>query len=206
MTMTEARSPGAPNAPAAALNSLDPETFNQFVIDSLPIGTDAAKWEALTDPRVIARTKASLTGLLSDVIGQLAEANARRQAAHGRRGFIELEADEADWRRRAIGFRRMVERRLNFVKGRLAVIHAEQPKSAPGAGKQGRRQVRRALETLARAVVEHRQRVMSGEGDEGDDERLWDHLTTVTTVNRLGEELTLAEWLEYLDDVRDEED
>jgi len=48
--------------------------------------------------------------------------------------------------------------------------------------------------------------VLSGSGGEGDDEALWEHLTTVTAITAGREEMPLTEWLEHLDDLRENDD
>jgi hypothetical protein len=93
---------------------------------------------------------------------------------------------------------------MAFAKARIP--HDPQPASPFGAGfsKNARKHNRASLEKLAAAVAEHRRKVTGGDGDEGDDDALWAHLESVTAITRTGEELPLAEWLEYLDDARED--
>lgn len=213
--MTETRGPGVPSPQAVALDQLSQEDFENLVSTSLGREVDPEVWDALTEPLVIHRTKNYLTGLRADVQNQVAAANAQLEeiraecmsrGGEGRREFSEAKAAQADWRQRTAHFRRLVERRVAFVKARLAAQNPKGPASAPGTGKVARKHNRAALETLARAVLAHRDRVLSGEGDEGDDEALWALLTSVTAITGSGEELPLTRWLRYLDDLREDED
>lgn len=213
--MTEMRGPGVPSVPAAALDAMSQEDFEALVSTSL--GRDAAPgvWDALTAPLVIHRTKNYLTGLRADVQNQVAAANAQleeiradcmKRGGEGKQEFFGARSAQADWRHRTAHFRRLVERRVAFVKAQLAAQNPKGPASAPGTGKVARKHNRAALETLARAVLAHRSRVESGDGDEGDDETLWAHLTSVTAITGSGEELPLNRWLGYLDDLREDDD
>ena len=152
---------------------------------------------------MIARTRQCLGSLHADVQNQIAIANTELDEAADRDEYRRLKAGQADWRRRTIGFRRMIEKRIGLVRSR---IPAPAPQSPFGAGftKTARKHNRAALEHLARAVAEHRRRVLSGDGSEDDDETLWQCLTTVTAISRDGEALPLAEWLQYLDELQED--
>lgn len=196
---------------AAALAALDPDAFTTLVHASIGNDADPAVWDALTHPAVIARTKKCLGSLHADLQTQLAMVNAELdeirgdglgRGDEGKREFLEAKADQADWRRRAIGFRRMVERRMALVKSRTPTGPAQPVSPSPGFSKTARKHNRAALELLARAVAGHQQKVLSGGGDEGDDETLWGCLSSITAITAEGE-LPLTEWLEYLDDARE---
>jgi hypothetical protein len=193
---------------ATALAAMTPDDFTAVVSGAIPRGTPPAVWDALTDPAVIDRTRECLTALRTDVQQQLGVANAqideaRAEAiANGEEGKGALYAEknaQAEWRRRAKGFMRLVDQRMALVKSRTPrTLH-----SPPGA-KHARSHNSGALEKLARAVALHRDRVLSGEGSEDDDENLWDYLTTVTAIAG-GEELPLEKWLELIDEREDGE-
>ena len=77
----------------------------------------------------------------------------------------------------------------------------------PGGTKPARKHNRQALEDLARAVALHQSRVISGEGGERTTTtRCGPALRTITAVNAGGEELPLEDWLDYLDEVREDDE
>lgn len=198
----------------AVLAAMDHETFSTLVSKSLNRHANPALWDALTDEPVISRTKDCLGALRLDLQDQLTQANAELDQVRancmalgddGKEQYLAAKAAQAEWRSRLIGFKRMVDQRIAFVRSRNPA--AVPQKHAPfGAGftKVSRKHNRQALEKLARAVAEHRRRVLSGKGDEDDDETLWACLSSVTAITADGDELPLREWLEYLDDVRDD--
>lgn len=202
--------PGGAHVPA----SLTPDEFSELIRANLGQEADPALWDALTEPAVISRTKTCLTSIVTDLVIQLQQANAELEEfqgecfARGEEGkaeFFAFKAEQGEWRRRIAGYRRLVEKRLAFVKARIP--RSAQPESPFGAGftKNARKHNRAALEKLASAVAEHRRKVTSGDGDESDDEALWGCLESITAIARTGEEMPLGEWLEYLDDQRDED-
>lgn len=194
---------------AAALAAMTPDDFTAVVSGAIPRATPPAVWDALTDPAVIDRTRECLTALRTDVQQQLGVANseidqARAEAiANGEEGKEALYAEknaQAEWRRRAKGFMRLVDQRAAFVKSR-----SPRPVHSPPGTKHARLHNADALEKLARAVTRHRNRVLSGEGSEDDDEVLWGCLTTITAI-AANEERPLEKWLEFLDDAREDDD
>lgn len=208
---------GHPLALVQDLAAMDPETFSAYIRDRIGADADPEEWEALTSAPVIARTKAALGSLDRDLLGQLSEANRVleevRSQGHelgeeGRETYFRVKGAQADWRRRVTGFRRLVLRRMAQVRDCTAMQQAQRaaanPPAPPGWGKRARIHNRKALEQLARAVQAHQRAVLNG-GDEDDDEALWDALESITAMTARAGELPLAEWLEYLEDQRDEE-
>lgn len=193
---------------ASALAAMPPDDFEAVVRASLGKDAERAVWDALTDPTVIARTRDALGGIHADVQNQITLANADVQRAkdegyargeEGKQAYIAARAAQADWRRKAIYFRRLVEQRLAFVKSRTV-----RPEPQP-FGSHGTRKVNQdALEKLARAVAAHRDKVLSGEGGEDDDDALWDCLDTITAASARGGEMPLAKWLDWLDEARED--
>jgi hypothetical protein len=206
--MSQPREQAAPDA----LVAMSADDFRELVEDSVGREADPALWDTLTDPAVISRTRRCLGGIHQDLLAQLALRNTDLDEYHaeclargeqGRRDWFARKGEEAEWRGRLAGYRRMVERRIAFVNSRIE----RKPQTPFGAGgtKNARKHNRAALETLTRAVMEHKRAVTSGDGDESDDERLWACLARVTAIAADGEEMPLAEWLEYLDDLRESE-
>jgi hypothetical protein len=199
--------PGGSNHPA----SLSPDAFTDLIRANLGKEADPALWDALTSPQVISRTKTCLTSIITDLVIQQQQANAELEefqgecfacGEEGKAEFFAFKAEQADWRRRIAGYRRLVEQRLAFVKARVP-----RPAQTPyGAGftKNARKHNRAALERLASAVAEHRRKVTSGEGGESDDEALWACLETITAMSPSGE-MPLSEWLEHLEDLREDD-
>lgn len=214
--MTETGPPQAGTPGGAALAAMDSDDFEAVVRDMLGPGAPPAAWEALTAPEVINRTRAVLTGLRTDVQNQTALANADlqqvkadglRRGEAGKQELFDARAEQAEWRKRALGFQRLVEKRLALVKSRTP--HSPQRGNmpfGPGGTKPARKHNRQALEDLTRAVALHQGRVISGEGGEDDDDTLWACLRTITAVNAGGEELPLEDWLDYLDEVREDDE
>lgn len=200
--------------PGAALAALDPADFDAVVRSALSKGADEAVWESLTDPAVVVRTRAALAAIHTDVQNQLqlsnesleqAKAEGMLRGETGKAAYLAAKAEQREWRRKVLFFRRVIEQRLAFVKARMPQTlpgRTHMP-YGPGETKNARRQNRLALEQLARAVAAHRDKVLSGDGSEGDDDDLWDSLDKVTAVTRNGDEMPLAEWLGYLDDLRE---
>jgi hypothetical protein len=190
-----------PAQAAEALAALPAEDFDAIVAASLGRDALTAVWDALTDPAVISRTRAALAALNSDAEHQLALANASLDISGGggKQAYFDAKAERAEWRRKALGFRRLVQQRLAFVNSRIT----RPPNQPPGSGT-ARRRYAGALEALARAVAAHRDKVLSGEGGEDDDDALWDCLDRITVSDGNGGDKPLAEWLAFLDEVRED--
>jgi hypothetical protein len=195
---------------ATALAALDADDFSTLVRASLGKDASPALWDALTDPLVIGRARDTLGSLHADVQNQLNLANEdlqqARAAGHaageaGKETYFAARAEQGEWRRRAIFFRRLVEQRLAFVKARTP-----RPEQRPAGARAARLQYQDALERLARAVASHRDKVLSGEGGEGDDDTLWDFLDDITVTTVKGGEMPLAKWLDFLDEVRENDE
>lgn len=194
--------------PAEALAALDADDFHAIVQASLGHDTDPAVWDALTDPKIIDRTRTALAGIHTDVLNQLSVANAGLSQAkdmgyalgpEGKAAYFAARSAQGEWRRKATTFRRIVEQRIALVKARTP-----RPESRPAGSGAARRRYADALEQLARAVAAHRDKVLSGKGGENDDDDLWDCLERVTVSDGKGGDQPLTEWLAFLDDVRED--
>src|SRR6202000_3190079 len=115
-----ASSPLTP-VPAAALAAMDADDFDALIRASIGVRDNPAVWDALTDPAVITRTRTVLAALHTDVQNQLNLANVSLQQAkdegyalgeEGEQSYFSAGAEQNEWRRKAIGFRRLVEQRL----------------------------------------------------------------------------------------------
>lgn len=199
----------------AALKAMGPEEFAALVSDSISPDTDPNVWDALTGPLVIGRTRKCLGSLKADVQAQLSFHNAELERLRGggcgigdqegEQRYRAAKSERADWRRRAVGFRLLVDKRIALVKSRMAAGPAQPPSPyGPGFTKAARAHNRAALEKLALAVAEHQRQVTSGDSDGSADEGLWQHLIDVTAITGDGEELPLGEWLEYLANLRED--
>jgi hypothetical protein len=211
---TSTQQAGVPGG--ALLAAMDPDDFEALLRSLLGPGAPPAAWDALTSPEVIERTRVLLTGWRVDVQSQLAVANTDLRQAQaegmkrgdeGKRDYLDARSGQDEWRRRALNFQRLVEKRMALVKARTPHPQAQKHTPyGPGGTKPARKHNRQALEDLARAVALHQSRVISGEGGEDDDDNLWDCLRSITAVNAGGEALPLIDWLDYFDEVREDDE
>lgn len=84
-----------------------------------------------------------------------------------------------------------------------AVVRASLSRDAGPAVWNARRRNQEALERLARTVTAHRDKILSGDGGEDDDETLWGCLDQITAATASGGEMPLGKWLDWLDEVRE---
>lgn len=197
-------------AAADLLAALDETAFSEFVRSAISPAPDTEVWAALTGPKAVRRTLLVLTALNLDVEGQLAsrkagmddfQAQCWASGASGRSAWFEGKREYDEWRRRALGWRRMVQRQMMFAKRHAA---AAAPARVPNPQKaESRKHNHDVLLDLARAVVRHQQRVQNGE-DAGpeDDEALWSKLTSLTVMSRAGD-MPLGEWVGFVDAASD---
>lgn len=185
---------------ATALAAMEADDFKAVVSASLGREADPAVWDALTDPAVIARTRVTLAVLNSDAERQLALANAALDISGGggKQAYFDAKAERAQWRRKALGFRHLVQQRLALVNSRIP-----RPPNQPAGSGAAKRRYAEALENLARAVAAHRDKVLSGKAGLDDDDDLWDFLDQITVSDGKGGEQPLAQWLAFLDEARE---
>lgn len=107
------------------LQNLPPADFQTLVAKNLDRIKHANLWELLTHPALVRRTHNVLTALYRDVEDQLAERRAEmesyrqecyEQGEPGKEEWYRAEGEHQHWRRRAIGYRRVVNRRLRETK------------------------------------------------------------------------------------------
>lgn len=191
------------NSETMLRNLLDlPEPDFQTLIEK---NLDRAKqpklWDLLTHPYLVRRTHSVLTGLYRDVEDQLAERRADmesyRQECYGRGDegraeWFHAEGEHQGWRRRAIGYRRMVNRRLRETKSLVTT-----GKTAPLPPNPDRKI--RQLETvfrLAWAINQHRTRTLDqGVIPDEHDVALWRSLDQVAVDTAGDGQMTVARFL-----------
>lgn len=200
-------------SPTALLTAMGDEAFTRFVSDHL--GTDdnsEAVWASLTGPAVIQRTETVLASMVSDMSGQFALRNqmlrdlkdeCRERGDAGKADYRVAKREDGEWRRRALGFRLLVDRRRRAVTQQIMTLglHGE----ASMTNRKGLRHRRNldALYELARAVAEHKRAVSDPDGDEPEDEDLWDLLDSITVVTGHGE-VPLGEWVSLAEAAREQ--
>jgi len=191
-----------------ALNILDltDENFQILIENNLGQEANPGLWDVLLHPNVVRRTHTFLNTRFRDVEDQLAERRAGieaiRQQCHeigpdGKEQYFAANGDYQTWRRRALGYRRVLGARLRQAKE--ALNHA-QPYKSPGARPNPPNPVRRIrqMETvfkLAWAIHEHRQRSRDEDiKPEPHDMNLWQALQEIKVETSDGQ-ITVAEFL-----------
>lgn len=172
------------------LLALSPEDFRNIVEENM--GDEHPQlWEALLDPRVVRRTHATLAATHQDVLSQLAQKSSEMSALSGEQ-WRAANKEHADWRRRALGYQRMVMRRKSEAKYALGSAVAP-----PRQGMEPTKKVRlmSTVFELGRAIREHQQRCDElGITAEQHDLDLWDALEDVE-VQTDGGLVTVAEFM-----------
>lgn len=190
------------------LNVLDLSNENFQILIENNLGQEAASelWEILLHPHVVRRTFDFLNARFRDVEDQLAERRAGIEAVQqdchqmgpdGKAEFFVAKGEYQEWRRRAIGYRRILGARLREAK---AVLNHAQPYKSPGAAPNAPNPARkiRQLETvfkLAWAIHEHRERSLDEDiKPEPHDVALWAALEQIEVETSDGP-VTVADFL-----------
>lgn len=160
-------------------------------------------WEMLLHPHLVRRTHAVLTGAYRDVEDQLAERRADmegyRQECHqrgpdGKAAFYQAEGEHQNWRRRALGYRRIVNRLLREAKAELPTTTT--PPRPPEARKI------RHLDTvfrLAWAIQSHRNECLEqGIVPDEHDIDLWRSLDQIAVETAADGQMSVAQFLAYI--------
>jgi hypothetical protein len=198
----------------AVIAAMDYDMFNELVTRSLGRDAPEGLWDMLTEAPLLTRTRDCLAALRTDLQTQQAEANAQMEQLRvesltggdeGEQEYLAAKAADAEWRTRLTRYKRLLDRRMALVKSKTpAPVRQERAPYGPGLTITARKHNRRALEQLARAVIAHRGAVLGGDGDDGDDDTLWESLDTITAITGDGEERPLTEWLKFIDALRDD--
>jgi hypothetical protein len=195
-----------------ALNILDltNENFQILIENNLGQEANPGLWNVLLHPNVVRRTFAFLNTRFRDVEDQLAERRAGieaiRQECHemgpdGKERYFAANGEYQEWRRRAIGYRRVLRARLRQAKEALG---SAQPYKAPGAAPNPANPTRRIrqLETvfrLAWAIHEHQQQSRAEDiKPEPHDLALWGALEEIEVEASSAGLVTVAAYLAHI--------
>lgn len=167
-------------------------------------------WDALFDPKVAHTTKGILTALNTDIEGQLGQRKAKLEAYQnecfllgqdGRQIYFDALAEYNVWKRRAIGFKRIVARRIE--EARSAVMKASSHRYTPRGESPPPNPTKiqhniRSLFELAYAVHQHRNACLAANIiPERHDMTLWEMLDSCSAFSARSGAQTLSEWLEH---------
>lgn len=191
-----------------AYNVLDlsDENFRLLVENNLGQEASTDLWTTLLHPLVVRRTFNLLTDRFRDVEDQLAERRARidvfQQECHdmgpdGKAEYFAARGEYQEWRRRAIGYRRVLGARLRETKAVLFQAERLPTKGTKPKPSNPRRRIRQ-METvfrLAWAIHEHQQHSQREDiRPEPHDLDLWQVLET-TLVETSDGQLTVEAFL-----------
>lgn len=180
---------------------LDDRAFRKFVTDRIFHDADPAAWDLLLSGDLLWRTGALLTALRVQVEGELCRREGQNDADYlehrtrgssGRADWLARNSEYQAWRRRAVGFKRMVERRqLQAKEARRAVAQEQQDPELKARVQRLAEEAdhyRDAVRRLAVKVHEHQAlTASSGRCPEQHDYDLWrllDELTVLVSKGR----------------------
>lgn len=132
--------------------------------DALFLRGDEARaaWDRLLSPELIEMTVAHLSTMCTSVLNDLALRAAQQTADYS--------TDYVEWRRRALGFKRAVDRHLTIAKATLKTVNRARSAAEVTAS-------RNVLRELAEAVLAHQQTTRDlGVDPEPHDRELWSAL------------------------------
>ncbi|TDD37836.1 hypothetical protein E1287_07190 [Actinomadura sp. KC06] len=189
------------------LSTLPDDSFRTLIENNLDRDEHPSLWDLLLHPQMVRRTHAALGSAFRDVEDQLAERRADlesfRQECHqagpaGKDKWFAAQGEHQEWRRRAIGYRRILQRRLSEAKNALnnaAALPSPQPAPANSARKT--RQVTTVFR-LAWVISQHRDETLrQGIVPDEHDVELWRALDLIELDTTDGP-ITITE---FLDDV-----
>lgn len=150
------------------LLALSGEDFLTLVENNLGEDDQPALWRLLADPLVIRRTYQTLTTIYTDVCDQLAIRGAQLDAikagaydANDRQMFFDELGPYNQWRAKALGYKRLLSRRISAIKPELAKAQnpAGHGKTNPPPRMDANRKVRlmSTIFKLGQAIELHRQ-------------------------------------------------
>jgi hypothetical protein len=195
---------------ALSVPDLSAENFELLIENNLGQEASPELWDTLLHPLVVRRTFAFLNDRFRDVEDQLAERRAGieaiRQQCHemgpdGKERYFAANGEYQEWRRRAIGYRRVLGARLRETKEALG---SARPHKAPGAAPNPANPTRRIrqLETvfrLAWAIHEHQQQSRAEDiKPEPHDLALWRALEEIEVEASSAGLVTVAAYLAHI--------
>lgn len=185
------------------LLALDNDDFQTLVRNSLGKEAPELLWKLLASPILARRTYGALTAVYTDVCGQIGERAAEwdayriecRQRPDGKQAWFDGIAEYNSWRRRALGYRRLLSRRIGEIKQALpsAAPRAQKPQSSMSATKRVR--LMETIFKLGWAIREHQQQCRAADIiPEKHDTDLWEALDNIEVQTNDGL-VTVAEML-----------
>lgn len=182
------------------LLNLPDDTFRNIVENNLGNDAPAGLWPQLLHPDVVRRTHSVLSARHRDVEDQLAvraaEMKSFRQECFargpdGKAAWFEADGEYQRWKRRAIGYRRLISARLAETKRALS---SATPPPRPANPTKKTRQIDTVFQ-LAWAIHQHRQQCLNqGIVPDDHDVALWRALDRIR-VDTSGGPITVAEFL-----------
>lgn len=182
------------------LLGLPDETFKTLVESNAGDEAPPRLWGFLLHPDLVRRTHSFLSTRFTDVEGQLAQARADMEVvqlecaamgAAGRAKWAEANAEHQEWRRRALGYRRLLSKRLAETK--RALPNATNPRTP--ADRPRRIRLLETVFRLAWAIHEHRETCLRlGIAPDDQDVALWRSLDRVELATADGP-ITVATFL-----------
>jgi hypothetical protein len=191
---------------AHSLLDLSDENFQILVDNNLGNEAPTELWDILLHPLVARRTFTFLNNRFRDVEDQLAERRAGMESLQqecfsfgpdGKQAYFAAKGEHEEWRRRALGYRRVLGARLREAKAVLyRAEHLPVKRTKPNPPNPARKI--RQMDTvfrLAWAIHEHQQR-SHGEDirPEPHDVALWEALNEIEVETSTGQ-VTVADFL-----------
>ncbi|WP_141576179.1 hypothetical protein [Actinomadura sp. WMMA1423] len=194
------------------LLGLPDDAFRTLIVSNLDRTEQPAMWDLLLSPQLARRTHGVLGAAFRDVEDQLAERRADmesyRQECHvegaaGKGKWFAAQGEHQEWRRRAIGYRRILSRRLAEAKhaaGNAAAPARPKPALPVPAPPNPARKVRQVTSVfrLAWVISEHRAETLrQGIVPDEHDVELWRALDLIEVDTPDGV-ITVTEFLDAI--------
>lgn len=193
------------------LLALHDDTFHTLIENSLDRDERPALWDLLLHPQMVHRTHGMLSGAFRDIEDQLAQRRADMdsfrqecfaQGQAGKGAWFSAWGEYQEWRQRAIGYRRILQRRLTESKSALRGVttppRPRQPQPPPAANPGRKIRQMQTVFRLAWVISEHRTETLDqGIVPDEHDVELWRALDLIE-VDTTDGPITVAQ---FLDDI-----